>query len=45
MERIRPPDPDLPWLPGAADASLASGMVTLELFVTIRERFLAVGSF
>jgi hypothetical protein len=31
--------PDLRWLPGAADASPTSGLVTLGLFVAIRERF------
>ena len=36
--------PDLRWLPGAADASLTSGMVTPGLFVTIRERLAVVSS-
>jgi hypothetical protein len=38
------PAPGLRTLPGAADAPLTYGMVPPGLFVTIRERFLAVVS-
>jgi hypothetical protein len=38
------PGPGLRRLPGAADASFAYGMVPPGLFVTLRERFLAVVS-